>query len=157
MALMTRLLKKDHESGWTGEQQFAFEKIKAALTTTPLLIYPDFALPFRLVTDASKVGLGACLMLDQGRGWQPIAYASNVNSDAESNYSITELGCLAVVWSVKLFRPYLYGRSFTIITDHSALKWLMTTTNLAGRLHKFRRCSRQSTAGASLWLRQVLL
>jgi hypothetical protein len=76
-------------------------------------------------------------MQDQGRGWQPIAYASKVNSKAEANYSITELECLAVVWSVKLFRPYLYGRVFVIITDHSALKWLMTRPNLAGRLHRW--------------------
>nr|KAE8930995.1 hypothetical protein PF009_g18933 [Phytophthora fragariae] len=76
-------------------------------------------------------------MQDQGHGWQPIAYASKVNSSAESNYSITELECLAVVWSVKLFRPYLYGRAFVIITDHSALKWLMTRPNLAGRLHRW--------------------
>jgi len=47
------------------------------------------------------------------------------------------LECLAVVWSVKLFRPYLYGRAFGIITDHAALKWLMTRPNLAGRLHRW--------------------
>ncbi|GMF20951.1 unnamed protein product [Phytophthora fragariaefolia] len=45
--------------------------------------------------------------------------------------------CLAVVWSVTLFRPYLYGRSFTIVMDHAALKWLMTRPNLAGRLHRW--------------------
>jgi hypothetical protein len=137
MAPMTRLLKKAHEWEWTEAQEFAFERVKAALTTKPLLVYPDFALPFRLVTDASKIGLGACLMQDQGHGWQPIAYASKVNSSAESNYSITELECLAVVWSVKLFRPYLYGRAFGIITDHAVLKWLMTRPNLAGRLHRW--------------------
>ncbi|GMF27795.1 unnamed protein product [Phytophthora fragariaefolia] len=107
------------------------------LTTRPLLLYPNFELPFRLVTDARKIDLGACLMQDHGHGWQPIAYGSKVNSSAESNYSITELECLAVVWSVKMFRPYLYGRAFTIITDHSALKWLMTRPNLAGRLQRW--------------------
>ncbi|KAE9295160.1 hypothetical protein PR003_g24087 [Phytophthora rubi] len=137
MAPLTRLLKKSSEWEWTEEQEFAFERVKAALTTRPLLVYPNFDLPFRLVTDASKTGLGACLMQDQGRGWQPVAFASKVNSSAEANYSITELECLAVVWSVKLFRPYLYGRAFTIITDHSALKWLMTRPNLAGRLHRW--------------------
>ncbi|POM73499.1 LOW QUALITY PROTEIN: Gag-pol fusion protein [Phytophthora palmivora] len=134
---MTRLLKKDTVWQWTEEQEFAFSRVKMILTTRPLLLYPNFRLPFRLITDASKVGLGACLMQDQGRGWQPIAYASKVNNDAEANYSITELECLAVVWSVKLFRPYLYGRAFTIITDDAALKWLMTRPNLAGRLHRW--------------------
>jgi hypothetical protein len=137
VAPMTKLLKKSVDWEWTEAQEFAFERVKAALTTQPLLIYPDFRLPFRLVTDASKVGLGACLMQDQGRGWQPMAFASKVNNNAEANYSITELECLAVVWAVKLFRPYLYGRTFEIITDHAALKWLMTRPNLAGRLHRW--------------------
>ncbi|GMF33950.1 unnamed protein product [Phytophthora fragariaefolia] len=134
---LTRLLKKDVPWEWSEAQEFAFERVKMLLTTRPLLLYPNFELPFRLVTDASKVGLGACLMQDHGRGWQPIAYGSKVNSTAETNYSITELECLAVVCSVKMFRPYLYGRAFTIITDHAALKWLMTRPNLAGRLHRW--------------------
>ncbi|KAE8977451.1 hypothetical protein PR002_g25017 [Phytophthora rubi] len=137
MAPLTRLLKKDSVWEWTEEQEFAFERVKAALTTKALLAYPNFELPFRLVTDTSKVGLRACLMQDQGRGWQPVAFASKVNSREEANYSITELERLAVVWAVKLFRPYLYGRGFTIITDHSALRWLMTRPNLAGRLHRW--------------------
>lgn len=137
VAPLTRLLKKDARWEWTEDQEFAFERVKAALTAEPLLIYPNFALPFRLVTDASMVGLGACLMQDQGRGWQPISYASKVNSDAEAKYSITELECLAVVWAVKLYRPYLYGRQFEILTDHSALRWLMTRPNPAGRLHRW--------------------
>ncbi|OWY99835.1 LOW QUALITY PROTEIN: Enzymatic Polyprotein, partial [Phytophthora megakarya] len=134
---LTRLLKKDVDWEWTEAQEFAFARVKMLLTTQPLLLYPNFELPFRLVTDASKVGLGACLQQDHGRGWQPIAFASKVNNRAESNYSITELECAAVVWSVKLFRPYLYGRTFTIVTDHAALRWLMTRPNLAGRLHRW--------------------
>lgn len=134
---MTRLLKKSCSWQWTEEQEFAFERIKHLLTTRPVLKYPDFERSFRLVTDASQVGLGACLMQDFGHGWQPVAYASKVNNHAEANYSITELECLAVVWAVKLFRPYLYGRTFGIVTDHAALKWLMTRPNLAGRLHRW--------------------
>ncbi|GMF51199.1 unnamed protein product [Phytophthora fragariaefolia] len=96
---LTRLLKKDVPWEWSEVPEFAFERVKMWLTTRPLLLYPNFELPFRLVTDASNVGLGACLMQDHGRGWQPIAYGSKVNSTAETNYSITELECLAVVWS----------------------------------------------------------
>ncbi|KAE9173564.1 hypothetical protein PF004_g26934 [Phytophthora fragariae] len=134
---MTKLLRKGAQWEWAEAQQAAFDRVKAVLTSKPLLIYPDFTLPFRLVTDASKVGLGACLIQDHGEGWQPVAYASKVNSTTEANYGITELKCLAVVWSIELFRPYLYGRRFTIITDHSALKWLMTSPNLTGKLHRW--------------------
>ncbi|KAE9021239.1 hypothetical protein PR002_g12305 [Phytophthora rubi] len=134
---MTKLLRKTVEWAWTPEQEQAFERIKAILTTKPLLVYPDFRLPFRVVTDASKVGLGACLMQERDGGWKPVAYASKVNSETEGKCGITELECLAVVWAIKLFRPYLYGRKFTILTDHAALKWLMSSPNLTGKLHRW--------------------
>jgi len=102
-----------------------------------VVIYPDYKKPFKLTADASEVGLGAVLSQDQGRGDQPVAYASKVNSTTVANYSISELECLAVVWAVRLFRPHLYGRRFTIVTDHIALKWLMTTKEPAGRLHRW--------------------
>ncbi|KAE9349463.1 hypothetical protein PR003_g5875 [Phytophthora rubi] len=137
MAPLTKLLRKDAEWTWTEDQEVVFGYVKELLVRKPLLVYPNFRLPFRLVTDASHAGLGACLMQDHGKGWQPVAYASKVNGVTESNYGITELECLAVVWAIRLFRPYLYGREFTIVTDHAALKWLMTSPNLTGKLHRW--------------------
>lgn len=82
-APMTKLLGKTAEWMWTAEQEHAFERIKAILTTKPLLIYPDFRLPFRVVTDASKIDLGACLMHERDGGWKPVASARKVNSETE--------------------------------------------------------------------------
>ncbi|GMF53437.1 unnamed protein product [Phytophthora fragariaefolia] len=98
---ITKLLRKDAEWEWAEAQEVAFEKVKSVLTTKPLLIYPNFSLPFQLVTDASQVGLGACLTQDHGDGWKPVTFASKVNNVAESNYGITELECLAVMWAIK--------------------------------------------------------
>lgn len=103
----------------------------------PLLCYPDFEVPFVLATDASTVGLGAVLMQDQGSGPPPIGYTSRVNDKHQVEYPVTHLECLAVVWAVQHFRRYLYGRRFTIITDHNALKWLMTKRDLTGKLHRW--------------------
>ncbi|OWZ05360.1 LOW QUALITY PROTEIN: hypothetical protein PHMEG_00022563, partial [Phytophthora megakarya] len=80
---------------WAADQEAAFPKVKEILTTRPLLVYPNFTKPFRLETDASKAGLGACLMQECGDGWKPVAYASKVNSPTETNYGITELECAA--------------------------------------------------------------
>ncbi|KAE9023029.1 hypothetical protein PR001_g13014 [Phytophthora rubi] len=74
---------------------------------------------------------------DQGQGEQPVAYASKINSPTVAEYSISDLECAAAVWTVKLFRPYLYGRKFELVTDHAALKWLMTSKDLTGRLHRW--------------------
>jgi hypothetical protein len=118
MAPLTHLLRKEAEWTWGAPQEEAFAWAKAWLSTRPVLIYPDYKKPFKLTTDASKAGLGAVLSQDQGSGDQPVAYASKVNSATVANYSISELECLAVVWAVRLFRPHLYGRRFTIFTDH---------------------------------------
>jgi hypothetical protein len=76
--------------------------------------------------------MGVCAILaqldDDGKE-HPIVYLSRSLSPAESNYTITELECLAIVWSVKKLHPYIDGIDFTLITDHSPLQWLF---NFAG-------------------------
>lgn len=73
-----------------------------------------------LSTDASNFALGAVL----SQGNHPVCYASRTLNDHERNYSTIEKELLAVVWSVKYFRTYLYGRKFTVRTDHKPLVWL---------------------------------
>ncbi|POM78808.1 Retrotransposable element [Phytophthora palmivora] len=117
MSPLTRLLRKDTPWRWESEEVNEFDNIKIELTKRPLLVYPDFSKPFTLETDACAIGLGAVLMQNLGKGLQPVAYASKVNSVAEYKYSITDLECFAVIWAIKLFRPYLFGRHFTLITN----------------------------------------
>ena len=83
-------------------------------------------------TDASRCGLGAVLAQEQADGKvRPIAYASRSLQKHESNYGVTELEGLGVVWAVRHFRPYLYG------TDHVALKSLLNTPQPSGKLARW--------------------
>ena len=84
--------------------------------------------------DWSMLGLGAVLTQkdDDGKEYG-IAYASWSNNDAEAKYSSYEGECLAVVWAVAHFRPYLYDQSFTLVTDHQPLKCLMELDKLVGK------------------------
>jgi len=85
--------------------------------------------PFSLYTDTSDTGLGAVLSQQDGKEEYVIAYTSRTLSPAEKNYGITEKECLAIIWAVKYFQHYLCGSKFTIITDHSALKWLLNSSS----------------------------
>lgn len=132
-APLNRLLQKDVPWGWTAEAQHAFEQLKVKLTEAPILRRPNFAMPFELHTDWSAEGLGAVLaQRDEENKEFVVAYASRSNNRTERNYSSYQGECLAAVWGVQIFRVYLYGRHFTLITDHEPLKWLMTNMRLTG-------------------------
>ena len=108
-----------------------------ALVSTPVLARPDFSKRFTVQTDASDESLGAVLAQQHDDGEHPIVYISRVLRDAEKNYSATERECLALIWAIKKFRPYLEGYNFTAIIDHSSLKWLNNLKEPTGRLARW--------------------
>lgn len=123
---------------WTPECQQAFEEIKRLFTKPPILAHPDFNKPFEVECDASQTQIGMVLNQRNDQGIpRPIHFASKLLSKTEQNYSATERECLAVITAVNIFRPYLYGRPFTIITDHKALVWLDKHKNDKSKLMKW--------------------
>jgi hypothetical protein len=116
------LLGKDVRFEWTKECQEAFEKLKTALTSYPVLRQPAMDKTFILHTDASGFAIGAILSQKDDENKEYVcSYASRMLKKAELNYGITEKECLPVVYGIKAFRIYLYGNVFKVITDHSAL------------------------------------
>lgn len=134
-----QLMRKEQPFMWTEKCQEAFEELKQHLISPPILIYPNFEEPFFLYTDASSFGLGAILtQKNDKRKEHVIAYASRRTNEHERNYCATELECLAVVWAIQHFRPYLQSNiPFTVITDHIALTTLFNKINISGRLARW--------------------
>jgi hypothetical protein len=131
------MLKKEAPFNWTEECQAAFVELKKRLTEQPVLALPDLSRDFILHTDASGLAIGAVLAQKYEDGEHVIAYASKLLKNAQINYGITEKECLAVVWSVNFFRVYLHGPKFEVVTDHSALKWLLDQKEATGRLGRW--------------------
>ena len=125
---------------WTDECESAFNELKVALSTSPVLIYPKFGPghSFILETDASTVGLGAVLSQMQDDGTiHPIAYASRSVDKHEKKYGISELETLGLVWAVCYFRPYLLGHPCTVYTDHAACLAIQNTPKPTGKLARW--------------------
>ena len=132
------LIRKDVTFKWSEICEKAFQQLKMLLTTAPLLIFPNFDKEFILETDASISGLGAVLAEQTDAGHvSPIAFASRTLQKHEKSYCSSELEALAVVWAVKHFRPYLYGHTCQLYTDHKALKSLMNTPHPSGKLARW--------------------
>ena len=108
--------------------------LKQALSTSSILAFPRTDLPFILDTDVSDHGIGVVLSQIKEGIESVIAYYSRILSKAERNYCVTRRELLAVIDSVQNFHYYLWGRPFYIRTDHSALTWLLSFTNLDGQL-----------------------
>lgn len=134
---LTQLTKTKGVFAWDKEQQNSFDALRTALCSEDVLVYPDFRDPFILATDASNVALGAVLSQRRDGQERPICYASRQLRGPELNYSATEKELLAAVWATKQFRCYLLGRRFKLVTDHAALKWLLSLRDPSSRLTRW--------------------
>jgi hypothetical protein len=128
---LTALLNKTAAANWawTTIHTAAFERLKQSLLEAPVLAMPDYSRPFTVICDASNFALGGVLMQDD----RPIAFESRKFIPAECNYTVTERELLAVVHCLKLWRCYLEGTTFTVVTDHHPLRYFQTQPNLSGR------------------------
>lgn len=132
-----KLTQKDVRFKWTEPCNAAFQSLKDALVSAPVLGYPDFSQDFILDTDACLDGSGAVLSQVLDGQERVIAYASKKFSKAERRYSVTRQELLAVVIAVKHFRHYLYGRKFVVRTDHGSLRWLMNFKEVEGQMARW--------------------
>ncbi|GET65228.1 enzymatic polyprotein, putative [Rhizophagus irregularis DAOM 181602=DAOM 197198] len=124
---ITSLLRKDEKFEWGIKQHEALEILKRKLTEEPVLRQPDWLRKFILITDASGIGLGAVLAQKDDKGQEyVIEYASKSLNRTEQRWPITEQECYAIVWGIQHFHKYLINRKFEVVTDHAALKGLMT-------------------------------
>lgn len=140
IAPLNRLLKgkrKRQKVEWDEDADLSFRKLKEALVSAPVLASPNFSEPFTIHTDASDTGLGGLLTQTIEDQEKVIAYASRSLSKTERNYSVTERECLAVVFALEKFRPYVEGVHFTVITDHYSLLWLKKMKDPVGKLARW--------------------
>jgi len=135
---LTNLLKNDTRFDWTSAQEQSFETLKQKLCKDPVLQYPDFSKPFILTTDASGIAVGGILSQGEINKDRPIAYASRTLTDNEVKYDTYEKEVLAIIYCVKHFRPYLYGRKFTLVTDHKPLLWFKNAQDANMRILRWR-------------------
>lgn len=120
---------------WQEPQQIAFEALKRALTSAPVIAIPDTNLPYTVYTDASDQQCGAVLTQDHGRGPQVIAFESRTLLPAERNYSVQDKEMLCIVHACRLWRHYLHGSSveFVVNTDHASLQHFFTCKEPSAR------------------------
>jgi hypothetical protein len=117
---LTALLKKEAFQ-WTETAEEAFNKLKHAMTITPVLVLPDFTKTFIIESDASGVGIGVVLM-QEGR---PLAFTSKALSLLHLKMSVYDNEMLVVVHAVTKWRHYLIDHRFQIRIDHRSLKYLL--------------------------------
>ena len=118
---MTKLLEKDAPFDFNEECLKAFNSIKEKLTSTPVIVSPNWNLPFELMCDASDFAIGAVLGQKDGKHFHPIYFASKTLTTTQKKYTVTKKELMAVVFAFDKFRSYLVLSKTIVHTDHSAL------------------------------------
>jgi len=131
---LSNLLQKDVAFDFGERCKDAFDTLKKALTTTPIIQPPDWTLPFELMCDALNFTVGAVLAQRYEKLPHVIYYASKTLDTAQANYTTTEKELLAVVFALDKFRPYILGSKVIVYTDHAALKFFLKKADSKPRL-----------------------
>jgi hypothetical protein len=118
---LTKFTEEKQAFRWTPEVETAFQTLKGALCTAPILAYPQPGERFIVDTDASNFGIGGVLSQMQDAQERVIAYYSKTLNKAERNYCVTRRELLTIVRTLEHFHKYLYRQPFQLRTDHSAL------------------------------------
>ncbi|KAL1448543.1 hypothetical protein WDU94_003597, partial [Cyamophila willieti] len=133
------LTKKNAKFQWKPEHEAEFQLIKKKLLTAPVLCHFDPELETELVIDASDEGVGAILQQKgpKDKAGKVVAYASRNLKGAERKYFTTEKEMLALIFGTTIYRNYLWGIKFTVITDHASLRYWNNIKNPSSRLMRF--------------------
>ncbi|CAM8990052.1 unnamed protein product [Rhodiola kirilowii] len=131
---LSNLLQKDVPFEFTDQCRAAFDELKEALTSTPIIRAPDWAQPFEIMCDASDYAVGAVLGQKVDKKPVVIYYASRTLDVAQRNYSTTEKELLAVVFALEKFRSYLLCTKVIVYSDNAAIRYLMTKKEAKPRL-----------------------
>ena len=119
---LNQLLCHQTKWQWSQECEKSFQKLKDQLSSDQVLAHYNYTLPVRLACDASQYGVGAVISHLMPDGTErPIAYGSRTLTKAEKNYAQIDKEAAAIIFGIKKFHPYIYGRKFTLITDHKPL------------------------------------
>ena len=135
---LNQLTRKNSIFIWSKQCQNSFELLKSALLEKPILQYPDFEKDFIVTVDASNYACGAVLSQNHDGDLLPISYISRSFQKVELNKAIIEKELLAIHFAITYFRPYLYGRHFTVQSDHRPLIFLYNMKNPASKLTRIR-------------------
>lgn len=135
---LTDLLKKGSKFIWGPEQEKNFVKLRYHLCQGTILIYPDYTKTFKLTTDASEYAKGAVLTQEVDKVDMSAAYFPKILTSIEQRYYMIEKECLAVLYAVLIFRPFLYGREFILAYDHEPVHWITYADNPGPRLLRWR-------------------
>jgi hypothetical protein len=138
-APLDKLLSKEETTwSWDESAQRALELLKEAVSSAPILSFPNFLLPFVLETDASKFAMGATLyQVDQQGKRKYVAFMSKSFNRAQRHYSVNHKELLALVHALEKYRYYLLGRHFLVHTDHRSLIFLFDQVNMKEVLKRY--------------------
>jgi len=124
---------------WEEEHQAAFEELKSALSSAPVVVPFDPKLPCVVYTDASDRQIGAVLTQDRGHGPQAVAFESAKLKPSDFTLTVQEKEMFSIVHACKIWRHYLHGSEFEFVvnTDHASLQYFFTSQDPSARFQRW--------------------